>query len=400
MKRIVILCDGTWNRSDSRTPTNVVRLAQAMQPVDPLGIVQVPIYLEGVGNGRGPTRLSRWVDRAAGGAFGWGLMRSVEDAYRNLVFAYTPGDEIFIFGFSRGAYTARSLTGLIRSTGIIDRHRLHLIPEAIARYRRMDDPATHPGSDESHAFRLRVSPQVTTSAREAAWRDAEGAPAAHPLRIRYLGVWDSVGALGVPRTIPLLSRWTARKYRFHDADLSSLVASARHAVAIDEHRAAFEPTHWHNIADLNDQADDPTARPYRELFFPGDHGSVGGGGDIRDLSSIALRWVIEGAQTAGLGFDAREVRRIAREGNPMGPLNNWLTPPRGVLDWMMRRKVFHRPGPRRMADVHESACLRYTAEAKGEGYTPYRPPTLDGVGAEIAAWHVAQQSGAAGDHSA
>src|SRR6056297_589886 len=98
MKRIVILCDGTWNRSDSKTPTNVVRLAQTLVPVDTLGVVQVPIYIQGVGTGEGVTRLARFQDRVLGGAFGFGLLENIEEAYRHLVFLYEPGDEIHIFG--------------------------------------------------------------------------------------------------------------------------------------------------------------------------------------------------------------------------------------------------------------------------------------------------------------
>jgi uncharacterized protein (DUF2235 family) len=109
MKRIVVLCDGTWNSSDSQTPTNVVRFGQAMQRCDELGVIQVPIYIQGVGTGEGPTKLSRKLDSALGGALGWGLMDNIEEAYRHLIFIYEPGDEIYILGFSRGAYTARSL---------------------------------------------------------------------------------------------------------------------------------------------------------------------------------------------------------------------------------------------------------------------------------------------------
>lgn len=275
MKRIIILCDGTWNRADSRTPTNVVRLAQAVSPVGADGVVQVPVYVMGVGTGEGVTRVSRTLDTLLGGAFGWGLLGNVEEAYRHLAFLWHPGDEIHVFGYSRGAYTARSLVGLIRSTGIIGRDALDLIPEAIRRYRTLGDPTTHPAHEESHAFRLRTSLRVVTSAEEAAWRLANGHPAAPVLRIAYLGVWDTVGALGVPRHVPLFGRLTARKYRFHDADLSGMVRAARHALALDERRGTFRPALWRNVAALNAGA---VGEPYRQLWFVGDHGAVGGGG--------------------------------------------------------------------------------------------------------------------------
>lgn len=385
MKRIIILCDGTWNTSDSKTPTNVVQLAQAINPVDPDGSVQVPIYIQGVGAGEGVTSLSRQLDAVLGGAFGWGLLENIEEAYRHLVLLFEPGDEVYIFGFSRGAYTARSLTGLIRSTGIVNRASLNCIPEAIRRYRTLDkSDRTHPNSDESHAFRARLSPDVVTSRRETHWRVKERLPEAPLLEIKFLGVWDSVGALGVPAHIPILGEWAKRRYRFHDADLSSMVSAARHAVAIDERRRSFEPTRWTNVARLNAEAPNPLAEPYREVFFLGDHGSVGGGGDIRDLSSIALRWMIEGAIEAGLSFNPKRLEAIRAHENPMGQLRNTKQPPRGFVNWLTRLFPKDRTGPTSMAELHPSVIARLAAEATLTGREPYRPGSLNGVYDEIA----------------
>ncbi len=379
MKRIVILCDGTWNRSDSTTPTNVVRFAQAMRLVDAAGIVQIPIYFQGVGTGRGPTPGLRRIDSLLGGAFGLGLMSNLIEAYRHLVFLYEPGDEIFVLGFSRGAYTARSLTGFIRSTGIIDRDALHYIPKAIERYRTMGDPTTHPSTDDSHAFRAELSTRVVTSEAEQSWRREAGLSEAPILRIHYLGVWDSVGALGVPVSIPLLGRWTAQKYRFHDANLSSMVQSARHAVAIDERRRSFAPTRWENIDQLNETAEAGQVAPYLEQFFAGDHGSVGGGGDISELSSIGLSWIIEGAQDAGLGFEEEALQQFAREQDPMGPLRNTKAAPSGLMNRIMRLRPLDRVGPSSPKDLHSSDLQRWAAEVKSEGFEPYRPASLEGV---------------------
>jgi uncharacterized protein (DUF2235 family) len=358
-----------------------------MRGIDHVGIVQVPIYIQGVGTGRGPTRLSRKLDSWLGGGLGWGLMANIEEAYRHIVFLYEPGDEIYILGFSRGAYTARSLTGLIRSTGIVERDALHRIPEALERYRVLDDPTTHPSTDQSHEFRAKISPATVTSETEQAWRKARNMPEAHLLRITYLGVWDSVGALGVPKHIPILGRWTARRYRFHDANLSSMVRSARHAVALDERRRTFMPTRWENVADLNAAHQNNGELPYQELFFPGDHGSVGGGGDITDLSSIGLRWIIEGAQAAGLGFDARALQSIQAEENPMGPLRNTTKEPSGILNWIMRRNPVDREGPMRLDELHPSVIARWTAEAKDTSFKPYRPGSLRKLESQLALLH-------------
>jgi uncharacterized protein (DUF2235 family) len=395
MKRIVILCDGTWNRSEAPNPTNVVRLARAMQPVADDGVVQVPIYLAGVGTGQGVTWASRLSDRVLGGAFGWGLMENVIAAYRHLVFLYEPGDEIFVFGFSRGAFTARSLVGFLRSTGIIDRDRMHLLPEAEARYRKRRDPRTHPNSSQSHEFRARLSLRVVTGQPEADWRLIEGMPEAPRLRVAYLGVWDTVGALGVPRHLAVAPLLTGESYQFHDTDLSSLVASARHAIALDERRRTFAPARWSNLDRLNGERRGDDA-PYQERFFAGDHGSVGGGGDILDLSSITLDWIAEGARAAGLCLDQDEVTRIRRARNPYGPLHNFRVPRGGLGEWITRRNPQDREGPDRVAELHESVHQRWTAEAKGAGFIPYRPGSLRRIEAELAAMHAATLEGQSG----
>lgn len=385
MKRIVILCDGTWNRSDSDTPTNVVRFAQALRPTDADEVRQVAFYVQGVGTGRGPTPALRQLDSWLGGAFGHGLMENIEEAYRHLLFNYEVGDEIHIVGFSRGAYTARSLTGLIRSTGLIGRGQMHRIREAIERYRTLGDERTHPNHEASHRFRADISPAVATSPAEMSWRENRGLPTGHLLRIAYLGVWDSVGALGVPAFIPVLGPRSARRHRFHDANLSSMVRSARHAVALDERRKSFAPTRWDNVAELNAEVENGGPPPYQEQFFPGDHGSVGGGGDITELSSIGLAWIIEGAQAAGLAFDAERLAQIGSEQNPMGPLRNTTTKPTGFSNWLMRRNPEDRQGPTSLSELHSSTMLRWSGEAKSEGFEPYRPRSLSRVHRQLAA---------------
>ena len=391
MKHIVILCDGTWSRSDSITPTNVVRLAQALSAIGPGDVAQVPIHVQGVGTGEGATWLARRMDAVFGGAFGWGLLENIVEAYRHLVFLYEPGDEIYILGFSRGAHTARSLVGFIRSTGVVDRDALHRVPEAVRRYRTMDDPSTRPSSSQSHAFRAEASPRVVTSEEEAAWRRESGRPPAPLLRVAYLGVWDSVGALGVPAHVPLLGRWTARRYRFHDLELSSMVQSARHAVALDERRRAFEPTRWTNVAELNARRRDAAEFPYQELFFLGDHGSVGGGGDITALSSIGLGWIIEGARASGLAFDAERLERFRAEEDPVGPLRNTMHSPTGFANWLMRLRPADRIGPSDMSELHPSVLMRWAAKEKSPTYARYRPNSLAAVHDQLAAHHEKKQ---------
>lgn len=388
MKRIVIFCDGTWNTASAEHPTNVVLLSRALMPVDTDDIPQIPIYVPGVGSGRrGVTALGRWSDQVLGGIMGLGLMENVVEAYLHLVFLYEPGDEIFIFGFSRGAYTARSLTGLIRSTGILDRSRLNLLDEVVTRYRAGTED-THPRTEASRAFRLRVSPHVMTSEGDRALYEAHakthGLIPPELLRLAYLGVWDTVGALGIPSRFGFSRLWN-RRFAFHDAKLSSLVSAARHAVALDERRREFEPTLWDNILDLNADSD-PADPPYQERHFAGDHGSVGGGGDITALSSIALAWIMEGAARQGLAFDAGVMAEFVREQDPFGPLRNRSAPDTGLLARLMRRAGRDRPGPRALEDLHPAVLDRWAFEAKDRAWEPYRPGSLRALERELQGW--------------
>jgi uncharacterized protein (DUF2235 family) len=183
------------------------------------------------------------------------------------------------------------------------------------------------------------------------------------LRIRYLGVWDTVGQLGIPRVAPI-SLGLNKQYEFHDTALSRSVEYARHAVAIDERRAAFAPTLWSNVAAFN-----TTGAPTRvaQTWFPGDHGGVGGG-SARGLSNCALMWVLEGAEAAGLTL-AREPGSVLSgclaEIDPIdAPIGDKTV---SILNLMGTR---WRKGPERFEDIHEAARLRWVANPR------YRPKPL------------------------
>lgn len=272
MQRIVLACDGTWNIPDQaantrRHPTNVTRVAEAIRPVDDHGVSQRLYYQRGVGTNPG--------ERLRGGAFGFGLSRGVQDVYRFIVQHYEPGDELFFLGFSRGAYMARSTVGLIRNAGILQRDHIDRIDQAYALYR---ERAIHPTDRESVLFRRAFS---------------------HPdTRIRFIGVWDTVGALGVPAIGggARLAQWINRRWSFHDTTLSRQVDEAYQAVAIDERRGPFTPTMWQ-------QHPDAVGQRLQQVWFSGVHTDVGGGYEDSGLSDIALRWMIERAEGAGLALD-------------------------------------------------------------------------------------------------
>ena len=220
----------------------------------------------------------------------------------------------------------------------------------------------------ARAFRAAHAGHVTTDPAEAAWRSARGLPGGVALRLAYLGVWDTVGALGVPGHLAL-ARWANRGLAFHDTALSPMVAAARHAVAIDERRRVFPPALWDNLDALGSGPD--TA--YRQRWFPGDHGAVGGGGPVTALSDDALVWVAEGAAAAGLALDpaAMAAWRAARDCH--GPLRA----PGWSLGRLLALDAGDRAGPARVADLAEAAVRRWRADPC------YRPAALARVAAAL-----------------
>jgi len=293
-KRIVICCDGTWNEPEQRdncgpAATNVAKFASAVRSQDAAGTAQVVYYHKGVGT-RGV------LDRLTGGAFGTGLSENIEDCYLFLVNNYVPGDELYLVGFSRGAYSVRSLAGLIRNSGILRAQYLTRYAEAYKLYRYRSDQS-RPSAEPAKAFRAAY-----------AWPDAE---------LHFIGVWDTVGALGIPVTGLRRWKWNRKRYEFHDVMLSTRVRYAYQALALDERRKAFEPTLWQK------QADAPATQVLAQAWFPGVHSDVGGGYGESGLSDCALTWMCERAVRSGLAMDLS----LIPSGEVTGPMHeslNWF----------------------------------------------------------------------------
>src|ERR1700730_9304683 len=189
MKRLGFCFDGTWNRIESLTPTNVVLTAESILPLAKDGTAQLIFYDEGVGTNKH--------EKFRGGMFGTGLVKNLADAYRFLIFNYSPGEEIFVFGFSRGAYTARSFVGLINACGVMLRAHASMVDFAIEQYKRRDSSDDY--KDEMLTFRKDYSPYVVASSEEEEWRARITKNTGLPrLAVTYLGIWDTVGALGIP----------------------------------------------------------------------------------------------------------------------------------------------------------------------------------------------------------
>jgi uncharacterized protein (DUF2235 family) len=366
MKRIVIFCDGTWNSPSINQTTHVHRLSEAVAK----DTNQLVKYFSGVGTGgQINTFLTNTLNKIGGGAFGWGLRRKILDAYEFVSKHYDPGDEILIFGFSRGAYTARSLAGMIRKCGLLSRVSDSSLRKAWRLYKSTGNQ-NHPDLPHIHARRKSLSPRFATSQKDLTERGNDGSSL---VRISYLGIWDTVGALGIPVPLfgPIARAWNA-KYEFHDTNLSSMIHSARHALALDERRKMFLPTVWRNLdktatAPGLSNGDTTDARPFQQVWFVGDHGMVGGSGVTRGLTSITLAWLAEGATRAGLKMNPTKLLLDAAP-DPLatGPEQHEHT----LFDRLAPDLMGWRFGVKAPHTIHPSVQTRI------DGTTSYNPPSL------------------------
>jgi len=281
MKRLVVCCDGTWQTLETDYPTNVVKIAQAIKPIADDGTLQILFYDAGIGTGP-------W-QKVSGGAFGRGIDEKILNAYRFLCFNYCGvDDEIYLFGFSRGAYTVRSLAGMISYCGLLPRSAMRDTQGAYELYRDRDIE----GKEDIRVKRFREEHQ------------------SEEVKISLLACWDTVGALGIPDLIefpkPLsfldISSRNRRRYQFHNTTVSQDVQHAIHAMAIDEHRKVFNVTPMRPNSAALDQK-------LKQLWFPGEHGCVGGGTQgHRGLSDGTLRWMIDEIKDWNLGLEFQEDR--------------------------------------------------------------------------------------------
>lgn len=294
MKRIAIFCDGTWNSPDKTIgdkpcQTNVVRIAQAVKEIAEDGIPQLTYYDPGIGTSG--LKIKQIFD----GATGTGISKNILEAYKYLIFNYEIGDDLYLFGFSRGAFTVRSLAGLIRNSGILKREFIQLIDKAYKLYKSRS-PSTHPRENEATLFR-----------KTYAVKDK--------LPIKFIGVWDTVGSLGNPLFINnVFSKlsFSVLGNRFHDTDLSSTVENAFQALAIDETRRNFKATLWNKQSGAKNQL-------LEQVWFVGAHSNVGGGYPVKGLSDIALKWMIEKVKLCGLDLSEITTKPDLTE----KPINSW-----------------------------------------------------------------------------
>ncbi|HEX8167797.1 MAG TPA: DUF2235 domain-containing protein [Beijerinckiaceae bacterium] len=371
-RKLIVCCDGTWNKRDSIDEvTNVAKMARVISPIDDSGISQLIYYHPGVGTGN-------WWDKIAGGGLGEGLSANVQGAYAFLVDNFQPGDFIYLFGFSRGAYTARSLAGLIGLVGLLSKADMDIFPQVYAIYR----------SIEHREKLVRGTEEDARTAIRALFPDSDVDKLAKRLlkaldwntrrtQIFFIGVWDTVGSLGVPDW-PF--KFGAKEYAFHDTEISNRIVYAYHALAIDESRGPFRPTLWTR---KKDRGPDPKPQVLEQVWFAGCHSNVGGGYPDCGLSDIAFLWMASKAASAArdandrpLAFNEAYLREIVGRGK--GALIESRTGPLWKLMPAYVRKVMETPAKDQKtgADmetcerIHESVVLRFRGK-EADGFVPF-----------------------------
>jgi uncharacterized protein (DUF2235 family) len=299
MNKTVIFCaDGTWNspdqdvdKDDLPDPTNVYKLfcgligslsTVSIREADEQEKIeqrQVAKYINGVGDSRNPIR------RIMGGAFGAGIISRIVRGYTFISRNYEPGDDIVIVGFSRGAYTARALGGLIVSQGLLAKHLTHDKEEAY------QWGATAWYQYRKKAGAVRLVERVKFLPAFVSGRRLRNDDLVKVRKIKAVAVWDTVGSLGIPSYI---GDERTDTFRFADTKLSPIVENGFHAVALDEQRVDFTPTFWEPRANIE------------QILFPGAHGDVGGGYPTTNhesgLSDVALEWMVERLNAVGVRF--------------------------------------------------------------------------------------------------
>jgi len=322
MAKAIVLCsDGTGNSAIKDRGTNVFRLYEALDlhqhEKDPLLDRQLAFYDDGVGTQSNP------IARFLGNAFGYGLARNVRELYASLCEVWEPGDRIYLFGFSRGAYTARYLAALIATCGVVqikpakcgEQSHAELEKAALAMFELFRAQFRRLGW-----FRRKKSEAAAQKERDARKAKidalvAKGCWIHHEAPIAFVGVWDTVDAYGFPADwIASLVNQFVFPFRFPDFELDPKVARGCHAIALDDERKSFRPSLW------DERREDPAKPRIEQVWFAGVHSNVGGGYPKQGLALESLCWMIDRAKEAGLRFVDEETRYFHDRRDPADKL--------------------------------------------------------------------------------
>lgn len=341
-KNIVICLDGTGNQFKEHN-SNVVKLFRVLER-DPHR--QVAYYDPGVGTLGDPTLktpVGKKISKALGLAFGSGLLTNVEEAYSYLMEHYADGDQIFLFGFSRGSYTARVLAGFIHHCGLLEQGCQNLIPYALKLYTKANrKQLTDTDWKTAATFRKTYGRAIT----RADGKKSSRCPVA------FLGLWDSVSTFG----------WVFDPIFLPHTSNNKGVQTVRHALAIDERRLFFRQLQWGTAH--RDQQD------VKEVWFAGVHSDVGGGYPEEEsaLAKIALEWMVREAEPFGLVVDQHAFDRYVLGENSdytapsaLGEIHKSLKGlwwpvellPKKTWDSVQERKILRRPSPNKPRTIPE-----------------------------------------------
>ena len=392
-KRIIVCCDGTWLDSDGadpKTPSNVTRISRCLQPVGldratNLPTPQTIYYQAGVGTGAG------LYQKVVGGATGEGLSEHIREAYSFLCNNYANGDEIFILGFSRGAFTARSVASLVRAVGLLTNRGLTYF------YPIFEDWENQGKSGWTTSFPEEPWPNRPALHTPEYQRKLLELELTEPdIPIKCVAVWDTVGALGIPM-IAILPQPPMAEFSFVNTQVEPNIEYAFQALALDERRRTFSPTIW-------EKPDGQTLpKVLKQCWFPGVHSDIGGSYTDTDLANLTLAWMISQLDPL-LDFDhsyiVRENRlaqeravRAGRQPRPwgIGKIHDSLSIFYRLLGTVTRTPMQYRetdprtlrPRKRLLANTNERlhASIRIRMGKKGLGYDDrgtYDPASLQG----------------------
>jgi uncharacterized protein (DUF2235 family) len=364
-KNIVVCCDGTSNQLHGDL-TNVVRMFEVAVKDER----QAAFYDPGVGTmadpfAKGPLR-KRW-SMIKGLAFGSGLDDNVLDAYRYLMRTYEDGDQVFLFGFSRGAFTIRVLAGMLHAVGLLHSGAEHLVPYLWRTYRA-----------------IRTLPQDASPAEKVAAQRHQDEVAVirrsftRPCPVAFLGPWDTVGSVG------MYNHNQAFAFTF----VNESVRIVRHAVSLDERRAGFRSNVFK--ADPAPLPGQPHRPRVMNVWFPGVHCDVGGGyswPNRSGLAMIAFQWMVREAVAAGLIVDENKVAALLAEcpPNPCGETTESLKGAWGLMEYLparrydwAKKKTLWRYQPKKPRRMIESPYLHQSVLDRIAGVPGYSPPSLPG----------------------
>ncbi|WP_446810948.1 DUF2235 domain-containing protein [Methylomonas sp. 2BW1-5-20] len=363
-KNIVLCSDGTGNKGGYGSDSNVYKTYKAVD-VTSNRAHQYTFYDQGVGTDKSDTSKNKYWT-AMSGAFGFGFRDNLLHLYHFLARSYKPGDQIFLFGFSRGAATVRAFAGFLNACGLVDiRHAQgpsgfdsdlfeNLVKEAFACYRSKD-----------------AAKQLVFKNQYAVTGDGY-APNSN-LTIHFIGVWDTVSALGFPKDFSwaleyffgALDKFTDQfpplAHNFYDFELNSSIQHAYHALAIDDERQTFHPLVW-DERNFNNTVE--------QVWFAGVHSNVGGGYPRTGMSDVALVWMLEKAQAHGLVVYDDVLTSYRESANIYDKL----------YDSRDGMALYYRYGPRNLSQLckdklnGKKITLHYSAYRKlkefSEGYAP------------------------------